>query len=317
MRRSGKKFNIWIAYSDLFTNLSTFLFISALGVFAAFGSGVVDSMGTGSAHGCSIPATAKASMEAEGSLLQRAVTSVSSDRSCSEYYTIGDFRYRSDDVTSFLSEAGERPTKEDFKSRICGQIWFTLARQDFEDAGGRIRFVSIAQAPGARDYPTSCKAGRQAEPKLARFSEKRSPVFVISDCLLKGEQAYPVCSDVLQCLSAKSEGRDSWCRSVWMVHERANQSDAACRRGVAELQAKALFDQCDGVVDGGDRFPDHRFEADGMQALARRPDGRRELWRRVDFDSVGRDSSGLDALDGIPPDRMSPGSVVVELSFRH
>ena len=37
----GRKYNIWIAYSDLFTNLSTFLFISALGVFAAFGSGVL------------------------------------------------------------------------------------------------------------------------------------------------------------------------------------------------------------------------------------------------------------------------------------
>ena len=237
MRRSGKKFNIWIAYSDLFTNLSTFLFISALGVFAAFGSGVVDSLGAGSANGCEIPATAKASMEAEGSLLRRAVTSVPSGRSCSEYYTIGDFRYRSDEVTSFLGEAGQRPTKDDFKSRICGQIWFTLARQDFAEANGRIRFVSIARSNGGRDYPTSCRAARQQEPRLEGFSTIRSPVFVISDCLLKGAEAYPVCSDVLQCLSANTSGRDSWCRSEWMVHERANQSDAACRRGVAELQS--------------------------------------------------------------------------------
>jgi len=38
MVREGK-LNIWIAYSDLFSNLTTFVFISALGMMAAFGSG--------------------------------------------------------------------------------------------------------------------------------------------------------------------------------------------------------------------------------------------------------------------------------------
>ena len=92
----GKKYNIWIAYSDLFTNLSAFIFISALGAFAAIGSGTRVSPGLGAFETCSIPNAVRAELEKDGSQLRRVgegLRPTGSREGCTEYYAVERSRY--------------------------------------------------------------------------------------------------------------------------------------------------------------------------------------------------------------------------------
>src|ERR1044072_9200662 len=99
MSGGGKKLHVWIASSDLFTNLSTFLFISALGLLAAIGSGVLAPPGWGGSTPCAAPTRAAESLKQADGLVSEVRLGAPEPVHCVRYYRIGDFRFRSADAS--------------------------------------------------------------------------------------------------------------------------------------------------------------------------------------------------------------------------
>lgn len=318
MSSRGKKYNIWIAYSDLFTNLSTFLFISALGVFAAFGSGLLAVPGMGASRPCSMPATVRAQMEAGDSLWKIVGSGVrggGAQEGCTEYYSISGFQFRSEELSSFTDANHRPPGRDDLQLRICKPVWLTLATGQFKSAEGRITFVGVPQSGSSNEYPASCGALRRDDQWIDGFPRGRESLYVISDCRLRGPQAYRICPRVLQCLEiTKPDDRSSWCRSVWAADQRGRQADAACRKAPAEEQAKTLYDQCEGAIDS--TFPDQEFERPGMRALARRRDGRSQMWgAETSFDAIPTDALSRILPANHPLAGQPAGSILVKVHY--
>lgn len=315
MSYGGKKYNVWIAYSDLFTNLSTFLFISAVGVFAAMGSGLI-APSDGESATCSGAEVANGYLEEKGSLLRRLEPRAGTRalrQDCVDYYRISDFRFHSS-LSQFKNDAGRSPSLEDVRWRVCLPIWLTLADQRFVSAKGQITFVGIGVAGSEPAYPTKCGGQYRDDLWIEGFPRRRRTLETIRECQIVGSGAYPVCRDVLACLKSKANDRDGWCRSVIAAERRGRRSDELCQKGPAELQAKALYDICEGVpLDR--KFPTQRFETPNMVKGASRVDELREQWPNVSFDGATRDGTQASAAARIPPEfeAMRAGSVLLKV----
>lgn len=320
MSVGGKRLNIWIAYSDLFTNLSTFLFISALGVFAAIGSGVMVSVGQGSQTECSIPAEIGQSLMAGNSLLKdlgKGAARADGRAGCVQYYRVDGYSFKSADPASFSDQNGRRPAPDELQTRLCQPIWLSLPLRAFDDVGGEIAFVGVGEANSKPAYPGRCSAKPRDDPQIFDFPSTtvRSAISTIRECQISGAHAYPVCAKTLACLKASPEDRNEWCRLVIAAERRGRQAELACAKSQAEPQAKALYDICESApLDPG--FPTQRFAGPEMMASAVKPDERRALWGRVGVDALMRDGPppGTAATPSASPEMNQPaGSVLIEV----
>ncbi|HEX6374553.1 MAG TPA: hypothetical protein VFZ91_02420 [Allosphingosinicella sp.] len=312
----GKKYNIWIAYSDLFTNLSTFLFVSALGMFAAIGSGLLAPPGWGGSSPCVIPTTIQTSMQAPDSLLQKAefkVGAVRPQESCTEYYRIAGFRFPLSHSTVFASDDGVGATPEDFK-KICTPLWLTLMRAEFERLDGRITFVGIAE-PGPDDhYPASCGAFKHG-PHIEGLPTTITTLETIRRCQGKDQlKAYRMCRTVINCLKSTASQRESGCRDVVAEYDRHRLWAANCAKNAALAQALQVYEKCEPAPDQWG-FPDYNFDSLEMVQGAGRRDRRRLSWRRVGFDAISRDGLAQDLSADHPLAKAPAGSVLVRVQY--
>ncbi len=323
MSGGGKSFNIWIAYSDLFTNLSTFLFISALGVFAAIGSGVMVSVGQGSRTECSLPKGISQSLTADNSLLEalgNGISRANGDEDCSQYFRVDGYSFKSADPASFSDERGHRPVPDELLRRLCQPIWLTLSLRTFDDVGGEISFVGVAEASNKPTYPGRCSAKPRGDPQIDGFpsTKVRSAISVIRECQISGVSAYPaVCQDVLNCLKRKQGDRNGWCGKVAAAEQRGRQADLACAKAEPQQQATALYDVCESAPLNRN-FPNQLFSHPNMVAGANTDDGLRALWGRVGVDALIRDGpvpTDAAARTLLPPElQQAAGSVLIKVS---
>ncbi len=150
----GKRFNIWIAYSDLFSNLAIFLFISAFGMLAALGSSDETSKREGGsqtgAKTCDhsfdfdilLDATKDNAIGFHRISLNGAPLS-----SCVHAYGISNYKFRAGkaDIASFgsFNKPGRwvRAPDDALVSGLCEPLWGTITRNDFEVQRGHITII--------------------------------------------------------------------------------------------------------------------------------------------------------------------------------
>jgi hypothetical protein len=343
----GKKYNIWIAYSDLFTNLSTFLFISAIGVFAAWGSGVFDDVAAISPEtargGCSVDAAAEANVEktlgqadAEGkaSLLAKLASFPEQGRQgeCTDYYTvpgvIQNVVQRNPSVDENTDLSGKRLTEEDWRSRFCDQIWLTNVHKDFDAARGRVTIMSVGAAPGSSNAQKQCFGNRPREDAIRDFPQGRRgvprppPSEAIAQCeaeIPKGRNPYPrtpeFCQRVLACLNPQSRVRDDeWCITVREARTRAQLYDKACGKMSAIMRARTLYQFCIGAPDST-KFPTHFLTGDNVIDSAHALDTFREQWRNVGYDAIVLEAKQLEGQRTLGARGIREGSVVVKVQY--
>jgi hypothetical protein len=304
MAGGRKKYNIWIAYTDLFTNLSTFIFISAIGVFAAIGSGSQTPHGAAGFEACAVPSAVAAELKAGNSAitpLGPGFRRTAAD-GCTEYYSITEHR-------ASTSSTGIR------NSRICHQVWFTANLAEFERSGGRLTFLGVAQGDRNPVYTRRCDGDRWRGRLPQFFRASRDPMAIIGECMRISPTSHPsVCPFVSQCLAAQIGDRNEECQLIWDIYQHGMDSDAICRRDEAEHRAKTLYDQCNGAMVPS--APDHRFRRPDMAAGTGGRDRRRQLWSRgVDFDSVTRSRLEQALPPRHPALSLPTGSVIIELRF--
>lgn len=317
MSRRDRKYNVWIAYSDLFTNLTTFLFISALGFFAAFGSGLLAPVGVGGSTRCIAPqAASQGLVSEEGSLLKKAQSETerrSGESACTEYFSIDALRFRPRNPAALTYEHGKRATETELRERICTPIWLTLMRRDFEQSDGRITFIGIAAPRGGEAYP-GCPAYRPG-PRIRDLPPHIPNIETIHRCRGRdGAKAYLICPRILRCLDSQPEQRETWCRNIVAERDNYRLWAANCAKNTALSQAFSLYQACQSSPDHT-TFPDNRLRSDEMVDGATDSDNRQLSWRRVRFDAIARDGIAQD----LPPDHPlvtePPGSVLVQVQY--
>jgi len=305
MSGSGRRhYNIWIAYSDLFSNLATFLFISAVGIFAALGSGAVGIPGPRQPQ-CRLAPPVAASLARPGSALREVDVRLAQEeggRGCGAYYMPGEYRFQSGTL-NFVLPTGAHATAADFREKICTPVWAALANGQFK---GRISFIAVAAVKEVREYPRTCGGPLPAASPLSGFPAHRKAADVIRECVVTTGDPYHVCRHVRDCMNEAFDERGPACQGIWAAYMAASQSDAACRRQVAQTQAKLLYDQCAAAIGP---YEDGLFHRKGTKESARRDDGRQMLWQGVDFEArLAEAFSGRDAPS------LTPGTVLVQIS---
>lgn len=326
MSTGGKKFNIWIAYSDLFTNLSTFLFISALGLFAAFGSSTFAQLGPGGSARCTVRSDIGDSVTGASALLEYVGSARESRFSCSEYYLIkdhafvsansgrGDFRH----LRTLQPLSAERIFAD-----ICRPIWLAIPRKDFVGLRGRVVFQGIGSKDNSWRYQPQCQQLSRDAPRIDHpsFPEGWSAITAVNECDRpdRYDTAFlPFCRDIAKCRDPASQKLFSLCAQVAAVREWEAFSAATCRREAAQLQARTLYRMCERTPTNAN-FPDLRYLEDVFVEDARFPERRARFWGNVDYNAPIYDASAAAvaaaAKGRLPLHDQPGGSVVVELRF--
>ncbi|RYD48235.1 MAG: hypothetical protein EOP60_16050 [Sphingomonadales bacterium] len=313
----GKKFNIWIAYSDLFTNLSTFLFIAALGVFASLGS--MDETETEKAALCTIPAEVEQRLGATGMLTPiEAPKRVGS--SCRRYYKIDGYRFhsRAPQLQAFMAE-DRRMTLEEARERVCSPLWLTLGLQAFENQQGRIIVHGVGRmdngwATGSPECKPELKV--PATDHLGYGAQAASEK--IEQCYA-GINAGNICSEVSKCRKQTDEGvrpaSTAVCRQILAVRAWHGAEKSECLRKTAVAQAQTIASICE-ALPSWKYFPDGQFVDSAMSQIARFDETRPALWRRSGVSGFARDAPVTASLDDAAKailSQLPAGTVVVEV----
>ena len=304
----GRKFNIWIAYTDLFTNLTTFLFISAIGIAAAYGSGLLDVVGLGTSSSCPAATELTMPIRAEASLLVDADAEVEEPnqglrRGCSKYFRIDGVQFKAADrnLRQLQYRSGEPLPEKTLRQRVCVPIWRLLADDSFANAGGRITFVGLSLETSGYAYPAEC-GDRAPGPLLTQFpTRKWQNVKGIRECqiqekrrqerMARGENPKPtfdICETVFQCLREHTGGIDNGrqdCYDFVAAVRRDDQNTLACRKQWQDAQAKALFDFCESAQFASD-FPSGKLDLTAKNTDAGRADVRQDSWSNVGFEGA-------------------------------
>jgi len=323
----GKKYNIWIAYSDLFTNLSTFLFISALGVFAALGSGRFPTPGLGAQSTCSVPAEAEQGLlkTPEGStqppsLVARLRSSNDPPLDCVRYYRLGTARFASSDASlnNFRNPPdsgnllGRPVAPADILSRICQPIWLLISRRDFKSHEGRVvlRGIPSPDGDGWAQLPQQCEQ-REQEPKIRNWGvpENESQIGYIRACG-RNVHAFNFCGEILNCLNRREGDRNLACQRVVAVEQWNRRATLACHEQAVRQQAQTIHRFCE-AAPAHSNFQDQLYQRDVVTFVeeARYEDTRGVLWEQVSFDPHTR-SSQSSPLDALPA-----GSIALEVRY--
>lgn len=330
MSGGGKKFNIWIVYSDLFTNLSTFLFIAALGVFAALGSSNhrPGPREAEPARPCAIPTQIENSLT-EVSLLKPMQEGQASGAVCERYYQLEGYGYSTSGNADWSLRSDGRidgqPLKTiDLQTRVCSPIWRAIGQQAFKDLDGSIVIHGLAREGGL--WPDQDRCAPVSKPPLIDLLGPRYQVLGgamraikdINQCLKKDPRNYAgsICDLIAPCdLDRPVEGP---CRQAAALRDWDLAETDACLHGKAEQQAAAVAGVCEAWVGNKTRFPTGNFDEPTMSAIARFDGTRPLLWRRVTSDGFGKDApvtASSDARIAILS-RPDPGAIVVELRLR-
>lgn len=328
----GKKFNIWIAYADLFTNLTAFLLISSLGICALIGAGVLARLGGGDTAQCeSLQNGIAEKLTREGSWLvldteDEARLGDIEAGDCTAYYKIvhpggGDYRFKydnADNPTLYHFAAGEEAhgNARSLIAGVCMPLWAALKDDSFDNANAQALFLARGVSKLSLAYPIKCRPegdGFSIPPDILppRFPRHGgSPVKAIRDCesyywrqnagkLRKGERIPysdpPWCETIRYCLHGKGIGDD--CQLIRAMEERDRQNTLSCKRERAARQAKLLFDLCASAPFFNDREPD----SEGRPPVQR--DNHRRRWRDVGFQGVMIDSTTFTDFAPDTPDR--------------
>ena len=315
MSGGRKKYNIWIAYSDLFTNLSAFLFISAIGFFAAFGGGMAADLAPAA---CVSSAAATENLTASG-LMQKIGRQPSGGADCVRHYRIGSNRFRSkwSHVEDFRSE-GNESSQLSLLSQVCEPVWQTIARRDFRARGGRLVFRGIGAPINDWQSQPQCKRRLRDEPALmlAGMPARVPQMEVVSRCH-RNPQAHSVCRIILNCVQSDSP-RTAACRRVAALIAWDERMTRACYADTAREQAHTLFRVCE-RAPADENFQDQLFEDSRVFSdESRREDMRGSLWESVDYGAYVRPS--LDARQSVDPslghlNSLPAGSVVIEVQY--
>lgn len=318
---TGKKFNIWIAYSDLFTNLSTFLFIAAIGLFASLGSLAGDDVNE--APPCAIPTEVEQRLAATNMLVPIGLP-VRVGESCRRYYKIDGYLFHSpsDNLEDFMAD-GLPMSETEARERVCSPLWLTLGLQLLENRQGRIILHGVGRADnGWPGGGPSCKPVLKAPPTdLLGYSNARIASDKIEQCYNQ-INAGNICIKVDKCRQQTDDGKrppqTETCRQILAVRAWNGAEVSECLRHTASEQAETIDGICEALPTWKD-FPDGGFVGDDMSQIARFPGTRPALWRRAGTSGFAKDAPVTASLDEVAQtilSKLPAGSVVVEVRLR-
>lgn len=316
MSGGGKKFNIWIAYSDMFTNLSTFLFFASLGLFATLAGG------TGSSDpdpSCTIQEAAMASLRAEPTLVTD-IQAGDTQPGCVRYYGLSTYRFRSADANlrNLSNAEGRTLTEPEIVTHICQPIWRLISRHDFRANGGRLTLRGIAALENDWLTEPECAPRPEEEPRVDLDHMPRGESIArIRGCQADPLHSFPaVCSEILRCLRLDINNRPEWCQDIFAVIEWDRRRSLSCYARATREQARTLFDICQSAPTNGN-FLGRPFNNGEYVDEARVGEQRPRLWERVGYDSYSKVPSDAAATAGQrhPLDALAAGAVVLEVQY--
>jgi hypothetical protein len=311
----GKKFNIWIAYSDLFTNLSTFLFISALGIFAAIGSGAFGQMGPRGSDGCTASSQVGQAMTKYSQWMEYVGSRPTSRSSCSEYYRLKDVSFKIwSPARGYLQYKGGELKRPELLKHICEPIWLAIVEPDSRRYNARVVLLGSGTANSAMPYEPKCEQLAWGRPRIGNLEFRtghaaREAVEACYSGSPRGGPSNAFCRSLEKCRDPELAKDYSMCGQVAAARQWDDNASRACRREVARLQAGTLHRAC-ALAPTDPDFRDGLVErimnsdASNIETLA-------DQWARVDFSAP---------VEGRSPQRSAPpsqpgGSLLVELRF--
>jgi hypothetical protein len=321
MRSAGnRKYNIWIAYSDLFTNLSAFLFISALGVFVAMGSRAnkqpLDS-GDGRCHQL---AQVDSSITGAGWSLLTPMRPPPRQLGvpCSRYYRIGDYRFHTAQPFrgAFLNAKQQKLSERDVIERVCQPLWDTMSVPAFRRAHALVVFQGVATLNTDWKYPPVCPKRAWTGPPInhpayARMvaGTHRTPGEALQHCEQRG--GYEYCQVVRRCRgSDPNESLD--CRQVDQVRAWQAQEDLACLKGASELQVLTLYEICKGAPYN-EYFKQRKVNAASSELGDNFESKISALQSRMTYNVTAVGENFGDKARTWPFDALKGGSVIIEV----
>jgi len=319
MSGGGKKFNIWIAYSDLFTNLSTFLFFASLGLFAALAGG--RSAPDSQQPTCRVAEAAAADLLRQPSFVTD-IREGGTQPECVRYYGLSTYRFRSADAhLRNLSNADGRALSEpEIVTHICQPIWRLIARRDFRANNGRLTLRGIAALENDWLTEPPCDPRREEEPRVRHDHMPRGEsIGRIRACQINPRRSFPeACPDVLRCLRWDVNDRPDWCQDMFAVIEWDRRRRLSCHARATREQARTLFDICQSAPTSGGGFVNRAFNNGDYVDEARIDEQRPGLWERVGYDSHSKRPSDDTSTTGQrqPLDALAAGAVVLEVQYQ-
>ena len=271
MADGGRKFNVWIAYSDLFSNLMTFLFISAFGMFAAIGSGVMFN-GQGSIDvlrsECIAPQRdVDAALHSQVSGHGYGFLEPDTDAVCETTYAVkdsGSLKKALREIWSDHRSPGyglpvdpmDLVVKNDqLMQKICPQLWTAAALKPLKYLSGHLEILAAVEA-GAQ--VTACPSEAGPPPKWIPFRSSRYPFAGVRSCYvqfgegrrLKGRDLAhryrdysSICPVFEDCFSGLDSGRECETLMSDLLRRQVDEKER-CRIRDAVERASLLYESC-------------------------------------------------------------------------
>ncbi|HEY2071156.1 MAG TPA: hypothetical protein VGG48_16485 [Rhizomicrobium sp.] len=270
-----KRFNVWIAYSDLFSNLAVFLFISAFGMLAAIGSSNMP--GTPSPPP-SQPGCVKSLSDFDGSMLGKSGPNFPSEFSpgppgapsqpikmrCATLYTMPNYQFRNRkfDIASFLNErkskkvggkTSVRERQDALLHQMCEQLWGAVAREAMVNRNGQIILVGTDTADSAPVCSNRAETLAPEQKKILHdFSPRaRQQIFDCQKHIYDDEKKLKLPEE---CTKFRGEHRDCYgsdatrdtkeCSDLFDYLEEAQLEQTSCLKAFAAQRAESLYDYC-------------------------------------------------------------------------
>ncbi len=273
MAGSSKKFNVWIVYSDIFSNLTMFVFVSAFGMFAALGA--PDDPGLPSVSGIScqetenvIRSAMSAPLDSDTSFFQlyQPDTDGRNTGKCKVAFRVSDHQYppSAQDLASLISSTGggrrRHPVPKDWHvttmDSICTPIWMTATRQLLKNYNGRITITATAD----ESIEKQCSPEKQkdylknitpfafhlnGEEKLISMKDYLGcKIFKRQGSFVAEKNKSALCSQISNCLNLPRPPAGQ-CGRVVDFQESYDWSRRACLSTLASNRAQNLYQYCE------------------------------------------------------------------------
>jgi hypothetical protein len=257
----GKKFNVWVVYADLFSNLSTFLFISAFGMFAALGSGalrmptgiVPNPPAVGTACSAKTPGLDNALTDKPANYTSKFAPIAGqglSQAKCAHYFIIKDYWFAQGqtDVVAFSPSGNIRKKFNDatLYRVLCQPVWGAAL-----EAGNnwQVTLLGLASARSS----SACRTKRSTGPKMTSIvqvaiSDNRSIEMSADDiAACRAGIRSKGCHAALRCLNpGDSAYTENWCGAV---RDAKSDPDKQCQINVGRLRAQNFAQYCRQAVE--------------------------------------------------------------------
>jgi hypothetical protein len=279
----GKKFNVWVVYADLFSNLSVFLFISAFGMFAALGSGALTPRPGLLPHTTGHPDCSKQVLDTGDAFAGSKFTPISDKQlppaGCAHYFALANYGYRRGSTDIILNKGSANVTsftpwglphgvvaEATFFGKFCAPVWTAALRA----RTSRLTIIGAASSASA----TSCHAPgpiRHMQVRTASIPLPHGRSFAVTGqyiqaCRSGGSARY--CNVVRACpqyLDIKSNPKSKYPRYCVDVNEldaNDQQTPVQCLINVGQVRAQSFAQLCEKAVEW-DYFDETLVEASG------------------------------------------------------